>query len=103
VLDEYGFRVPGASNQRDRSSSSRAVRFDTFADAVFCVKCYLVRSYSCCLRLLNCKRARTAQSDCRRDLQFESVCRQGARRFRAVAVTRVEAFNLEPCPLDQFV
>jgi hypothetical protein len=26
-----------------------------------------------------------------------------ARRFRAVAVTRVEAFNLEPCPLDQFV
>jgi hypothetical protein len=33
VLDEYGFRVRGASNQRDRSSSSRAVRFDTFADA----------------------------------------------------------------------
>jgi hypothetical protein len=35
VLDEYGFRVRGPSNQRDRSSSSRAVRFDTFADAVF--------------------------------------------------------------------
>ena len=34
-----------------------------------------------CLLLLNGEQARTAQLDCRRDLQFESVCRQGLPPF----------------------
>jgi hypothetical protein len=44
-------------------------------------KTALQSSISGCLRLLNGEQARTAQSNCRRDLQFESVCRRGLPPF----------------------
>jgi hypothetical protein len=44
-------------------------------------KTALQSSISGCLRLLNGEQARTAQSNCRRDLQCESVCRQGLPPF----------------------